>query len=165
MKDSLTSYLREPEQDFLDLASTSAGDFKEALGRYRQLRTTEEESDQADELETLFDESIDEINVAVDLDESILANEQEFSDLRANLEGALDEEAQVQRNLHAAEARGGDHQSGARRDPDAHPARARGYSHRARGDTVRRERRRGPYWERDRPLCGSPHPRTESGGG
>ncbi|MDQ3303794.1 MAG: hypothetical protein M3518_10665, partial [Actinomycetota bacterium] len=105
VKDSLTSYLREPEQDFLDLASTSAGDFKEALGRYRQLRITEEESDQADELETLFDESIDEINVAVDLDESILANEQEFSDLRANLEGALDEEAQVQRNLHAAEAR------------------------------------------------------------
>jgi len=105
VKDSLTSYLREPEQDFLDLASTSAGDFKEALERYRQLRITEEESDHADELEALFDESIDEINVAVDLEESILANEQEFSDLRANLESALDEEAQAQRNLHAAEAR------------------------------------------------------------
>ncbi|HEV8045806.1 MAG TPA: PAS domain S-box protein, partial [Rubrobacter sp.] len=105
MKDSLTSYLREPEQDFLDLASTSAGDFKEALERCRQLRITEEESDQADELETLFDESIDEINVAVDLDKSILENEQEFSGLQADLEGVLDEEAQVRRNLHAAEAR------------------------------------------------------------
>lgn len=34
---SLTSYLKEPDQDFLDTASTSAGDFVEALTRFEKL--------------------------------------------------------------------------------------------------------------------------------
>jgi diguanylate cyclase (GGDEF)-like protein/PAS domain S-box-containing protein len=102
LEEALTSYLREPDQGFLDTASGSTGDFNEALVQYRRLQLSGEERDRANELETLFDETLAESNDVLALDYSVRSNEQEFTDLRAQLEGVLDEEVQAQRSLQDA---------------------------------------------------------------
>jgi diguanylate cyclase (GGDEF)-like protein/PAS domain S-box-containing protein len=102
LEESLTSYVREPDQEFLATASDGTGDFNEALVQYRRLQLSGEERDRADELETLFDETLAESNDVLALDYSLRNNEQEFTDLRAQLEGVLDEEVQAQRSLQGA---------------------------------------------------------------
>ncbi len=96
---SLTGYLQDPDQDYLDLASSSTGDFNEARAAFRRLQLSGEERDQAEELETLFDHTLDESNDVLALDYSVRRNEPEFTDLRAELESVLEEEVEAQRSL------------------------------------------------------------------
>ncbi|HLL39033.1 MAG TPA: hypothetical protein VK357_05120, partial [Rubrobacteraceae bacterium] len=102
LEDSLTSYVREPDGELLDTASDSTGDFNAALAQYRRFQLSGEERDRADELETLFDETLAESNDVLALDYSVRSNEQEFTDLRTQLEGVLDEEVQTQKGLQDA---------------------------------------------------------------
>ena len=104
LEESLASYLQERRRDFLNTASSSTGDFNRAHARFERLRLNAEERNQAAELETLLDEAIAGSNDVLDIDGSLQENEQEFSGLRADLEGVLDEEAQAQRNLYAERA-------------------------------------------------------------
>jgi diguanylate cyclase (GGDEF)-like protein/PAS domain S-box-containing protein len=102
LEESLTRYVREPDQEHLNTASSSTGDFNAALAQYRRLQLSGEERDRADKLETLFDETLAESNEVLALDYSVRSNEQEVAALRAQLEGVLDEEVQAQKGLQDA---------------------------------------------------------------
>ena len=95
---SLRGHLRNPSQETLDRGSRSAGDFREALARFERLDLTGQERDRADELRERFDATMNDLNDLLVRNASLREDAGRFSDLRADLEGALNEEEGAQRS-------------------------------------------------------------------
>ena len=107
-------YLREPTPEHSKAISSSAKNFRVALGRFNKLRLDGEERERAAELRKRFDGAIAGIQDAIKTGRAVRMDEREFASLGADLNEALDREAREQRGEQAARAEGSTSQALAR---------------------------------------------------